>query len=198
LNWHTVEYNVRNTNEKGKSFQKNCLQNWNDSTKDFQKKNTWLMIWNRGSHLSVFWRAWTCSVRTGFKDMEHISVDENKKKKKVIWLRTVLKNIYKIIHWRRVTFNESLTKLRHLEKPKIQVFCQGKKFQFSNKISHKFSFCENSVSLFLPWFALVYIFIGISKKLHQSQTYKKKIIGMIHGMVPKIWFFLNKCFNFFS
>jgi hypothetical protein len=45
-----------------------------------------------------------------------------------------------------------------MEKPKIQLFCQGKKFQFSNKISQKFSFCENSVSLFLPGFALVYIF----------------------------------------
>jgi hypothetical protein len=45
-----------------------------------------------------------------------------------------------------------------MNKRKIQIFCQGKKFQFSNIIFRKFSFCENSVSLFLPRFALVYIF----------------------------------------
>jgi hypothetical protein len=65
--------------------------------------------------------------------------------------------------WRRMTFNENLTILRHLpvEKPKIQIFCQGKEFQFSDEISQKFCVCENSFSLFLPRFVLVYIFCWV-------------------------------------
>jgi hypothetical protein len=49
--------------------------------------------------------------------------------------------------------------LLHVEKPKIQIFCQGKKIELSNKNSQKFSFCENNIALFLPGFALVHEFL---------------------------------------
>jgi hypothetical protein len=61
-----------------------------------------------------------------------------------------------------------------MEKPKIQIFCQGKKFQFSNKISQKFGFCENSVSLFLPGFAIVYIFCWLIQVVASISDLPKK------------------------
>jgi hypothetical protein len=65
-----------------------------------------------------------------------------------------------------------------MEKLKIQIFCQDKKFQFSNKISQKLGFCENSVSLFLPGFALVYIFCWLIQVVASiSDSAQKKLLN---------------------
>jgi hypothetical protein len=65
-----------------------------------------------------------------------------------------------------------------MEIPKIQIFCQGRKFQFSNKIFQKFGFCENSIPLFLPGFVLVYIFYWLIKVAASiSDSAKKKLLN---------------------
>jgi hypothetical protein len=60
-----------------------------------------------------------------------------------------------------------------MEKPKIQIFCQGKKFQFSNKISQK-SYFRNHVSEFNNFFSislkLMQLLGSINKKYILAQT----------------------------
>jgi hypothetical protein len=61
-----------------------------------------------------------------------------------------------------------------MEKPKIEIFCLGKIFQFSNKNSQKFSFCENSGSLSLPGFALLYFFCWLIQVVASISDLLKK------------------------